>query len=314
MKNSSDSEATIEPVVLGSWSDLEFDKVSYTFKCLNCADDETLFTFDEIEKKINISQSASIGTYHVEFSLFDDSSSSPIQNEYLIHIKIEELLVEDEPPIVVQEYIHEITVRNEEQKVIVSETEAPSFTLSEINQVGMLTVAFTQRLRIVEDKSKINDEVFELKIVPDETNEQDEIYFNFSWYVTSFESFSMNIQIEFSDVYVISDGLNRDKLVATVKNSTYFFSGDNLQSIIQDTSEEIKVPRMMPNTEFTAVFNNINEAMGGVSNAAMVSNFAVNLLLQGSMSALWGLLHSMQIIAHLPLVNISMPANADAMF
>ena len=54
--------------------------------------------------------------------------------------------------------------------------------------------------------------------------------------------------------------------------------------------------------------------MGNASKAAMVSNFAVNLMLQSSMSLLWGLLHSMQIVAHFPLINIAMPANADAMF
>ena len=40
------------------------------------------------------------------------------------------------------------------------------------------------------------------------------------------------------------------------------------------------------------------------------TSFAVNFLLMGSLSLLWGLIHAMQIVAHFPLLNIKIPQNA----
>ena len=46
----------------------------------------------------------------------------------------------------------------------------------------------------------------------------------------------------------------------------------------------------------------------------VVGNFATNLLLSSAMTYLWGLLHSVQIVAHFPLINLMMPANAQMIF
>lgn len=70
----------------------------------------------------------------------------------------------------------------------------------------------------------------------------------------------------------------------------------------------------MPNTEFTKAFASMQGSVEGAMNGALVSNFSINLLLSGSMSLLWGLLHSTQILAHFPLINIMMPQNADMLF
>ena len=92
-----------------------------------------------------------------------------------------------------------------------------------------------------------------------------------------------------------------------VLDSSYFTTIDGLRSIAKGVSDSIKVPKMMPNTEFTEAFAGANSAFGGLTNSAIVSNFTINLLLSGSMSFLWGLLHTTQILAHFPLINIMMP-------
>ena len=124
----------------------------------------------------------------------------------------------------------------------------------------------------------------------------------------------MNIQIEFKKIEQISAGLTRDQLIATVRNSTFFFSSETLQYIPAQTSDQIKVPKMMPNTEFTRFFSSFSIEVGHLTSAALVGNFTINLILKSAMSVLWSLLHSMQIIAFFPLVNISMPANAFLLF
>ena len=42
----------------------------------------------------------------------------------------------------------------------------------------------------------------------------------------------------------------------------------------------------------------------------MVGNFALNLLMSSSMSALWGMLNTLQILIHLPIFSIPIPLNA----
>ena len=48
--------------------------------------------------------------------------------------------------------------------------------------------------------------------------------------------------------------------------------------------------------------------------AALASNFLVNILLSGSLSLLWGMINSMQVISYFPLLNLIMPANCQYLF
>ena len=80
--------------------------------------------------------------------------------------------------------------------------------------------------------------------------------------------------------------------------------------MLVDSSSTIKVPKMMPNTQFTETFIGFTSGVGDFPNAALVGNFMTNLILSGTMNLLWSLLHSVQIIAHFPLINIMIPTNA----
>ena len=71
---------------------------------------------------------------------------------------------------------------------------------------------------------------------------------------------------------------------------------------------------MMPETAFTQLFSGLSDGAGDFTNTALVSNFIANIFLSGTMTLLWGLLHCMQIIAHFPLINVNMPANAQMLF
>ena len=70
----------------------------------------------------------------------------------------------------------------------------------------------------------------------------------------------------------------------------------------------------MANSDFTKAFALFNEGVGNATNGALIGNFILNLLFSFSINLLWGLLHAMQIVAHFPLINIMMPANAVMLF
>jgi len=49
----------------------------------------------------------------------------------------------------------------------------------------------------------------------------------------------------------------------------------------------------------------------GASNAAVVSNLMINLVLSGAMNLLWGLINSLQLIVVMPLFQVFIPSNAS---
>ena len=79
-------------------------------------------------------------------------------------------------------------------------------------------------------------------------------------------------------------------------------------------SSQIKVPKMMPNDEFTESYKSAVEASQSITTAVLVGDFFGNLLLSGPMTLLWGMLNCMQIVSHFDLVNIMMPSNAQYLF
>jgi hypothetical protein len=46
----------------------------------------------------------------------------------------------------------------------------------------------------------------------------------------------------------------------------------------------------------------------------MGSNLVINIALSGSLAMLWGLINSLQIIAHFPLLVIRYPMNAEVFY
>ena len=100
----------------------------------------------------------------------------------------------------------------------------------------------------------------------------------------------------------------------TIKDADLFISNSTLLTISAGETHEVKVPKMMPNDEFTKQFTAVTASAQDITNVALVSNVFINILLSSAMTFLWGLLHCMQIVAHFDLVNIMMPANAHHMF
>ena len=52
----------------------------------------------------------------------------------------------------------------------------------------------------------------------------------------------------------------------------------------------------------------------GVAEVALVQNFVGNVALSGGLNYLWGCVNCLQIVAHFPMINVLMPANAQELF
>ena len=70
----------------------------------------------------------------------------------------------------------------------------PSFKLDQLSYVGILDVKFSHRMERPMNITEINNDVFLLKLVIDESNifdDKNDAYF--TWYVESYSEYDMNI-------------------------------------------------------------------------------------------------------------------------
>ena len=119
----------------------------------------------------------------------------------------------------------------------------------------------------------------------------DEKDFGFKWTVESFQESLMIIQIEFAKPERISAGVSRDMLKVEVKDPKYFFSKESLKTIPLNSTAEIKLPKMMANTQATEVFIDSSATFAVVTQTVLLGNFVGNIMISGALNLLWGLLH-----------------------
>ena len=124
----------------------------------------------------------------------------------------------------------------------------------------------------------------------------------------------MSIQLTFKDPVFISAGLTKDILKATVLDPRLFQSKETNLNFRYHETHEIKVPKIMENSEFTTIFVGFSENAGYVSTSAICGNAILNIFLSGSMHLLWGFINSLKIIGHLPLINVMIPSNVHKFF
>ena len=101
----------------------------------------------------------------------------------------------------------------------------------------------------------------------------------------------MSIKVNFKEPTSISSGIYRDTWVATIRDPEFFISSESKLRIPMNTKDAIKVPSMMPDTEFTKTFIAMSSVASDVAKTTLVGNFVTNLILSGAMHFLWGLIH-----------------------
>lgn len=135
-----------------------------------------------------------------------------------------------------------------------------------------------------------------------------------------FESNGIQINLNFSDPLLISQGQKADQVVIRLLKS-YFLRSDpvlvelnNRKLATLEEDEEYlviraDVPRQMMSEEDRVAIENAAETLETVFASSVVLSFILNLFLSGVMSQLWNIFNTLQIILSLPLLAILIPAN-----
>ncbi len=222
-----------------------------------------------------------------------------------------------------------------------TDTKDPSVQIREINQIGSVTISFSEAMfmpnyknLIAADKSgrhlqqdnpeedptteepsemltfwnKHKDHLLELSILesPANTFPRD---LSFEWSVTDFSETKLELQMQFKDVVQISSNLERDILQIQFKSENFFMdrSGNPVE---RDTSVEKAIPSQLKQDGASQVLEAAVEVIGQGRTLTLSTNYAINILLAGSLNQLWALINSQQIIVLFPLYRVNMPANA----
>lgn len=130
----------------------------------------------------------------------------------------------------------------------------------------------------------------------------------FSWSITDYTEDSLKLKIEFDEAEsVSSDFEHNDSIVVTFWDTQYFKSKKGAEVPFGSTATW-EVIRQMPDYDSVSV-----ESALGFSHflLAVIGLFVFLLILFcGPLLPIWMFINSMQLIVHVPLIQIKLPGNA----
>ena len=187
----------------------------------------------------------------------------------------------------------------------------PRVWISSIGYYGELELSFSQSMQIPDDLKYINDTVLDLSVKALDPERYE--FLDFTWSVVEFSSNKWKLQLEFENtLYVSMDREGRDQLILTVKDQLPLLSEEGLYVDNQSTS----VYYIPPQITYTTTVANIESAAQDTGKVIgiLTPTTLFSTILVGSMSLCWGLINTLQIVSHLPMIEVQIPANAKMIF
>ena len=94
----------------------------------------------------------------------------------------------------------------------------------------------------------------------------------------------------------------------TVIEPSKFIAKSSMTMIAEDFQVSSNIPpQLMKGQE--ELMDDAKSVVDVTVKTVVISNFVFNILISGALSYLWGLINSLQIVSHFPLINVLMPAN-----
>ena len=120
----------------------------------------------------------------------------------------------------------------------------------------------------------------------------------------------MTIKLEFEHPLAVSRTAP-DMAQIKFLNPDLFVTKEGNQPIAKDEVTNLKkIPRLMKNEGMYSKLKSITQTMLTSATWITTANFSMNILLSTALSLLWGMVNSLQMIIHIPLLETPFPANA----
>ena len=152
-----------------------------------------------------------------------------------------------------------------------------------------------------------SEKLIEIIMINGDTEEIDENLV--SWFVTSASATNIDIRTEYEKPLFVSTGYEPDFLILQINLSEYTdYRGYRLPPSVM---KKVLLPPMFESQEAAIAALNMSNSFSTSSKAISSGNAVFNILMQSSLSQLWGLINSLQMVVLLPLMdNVRLPANA----
>mmetsp|Transcript_12386 Transcript_12386/g.19281 ORF Transcript_12386/g.19281 Transcript_12386/m.19281 type:complete len:218 (+) Transcript_12386:3359-4012(+) len=145
---------------------------------------------------------------------------------------------------------------------------------------------------------------------------EDLFHLNFTWEVVEYVGHEMKIQLMFEgpEWVSMSSPSHFDKLVFHIIDPSYFFISKTLLENVETRTMMVNVPPQLRDNGFNRGVASSSQGAKQTMKATMVVSFIANAFLSGSLSLVLGMVNSLQLIVHLPMLNVAIPANAMLVF
>lgn len=132
---------------------------------------------------------------------------------------------------------------------------------------------------------------------------------SFNWTCTQFGEMEVVIQLDFYNPLYVSHG-GTDMIYVQVLNNTFFQTKFSSTRLSERYLMSKKIGSQMPSNLFTKVLASSGQPFKTSADVSVVTNALISLLYGGSMSYIFGLINTLQMNLHLPMIEgVDFPQN-----
>ena len=116
---------------------------------------------------------------------------------------------------------------------------------------------------------------------------------------------------------ISQDVQQKDLIIVKELNPTMFLTDTYpIRSVKNETVIEIGIPKQFAPSEQASMEATEAKAESAKKSSSMLmgGSMAINILLAGSLSLLWGLINSLQYVTHFPFLNVGFPATSEVWY
>lgn len=185
-----------------------------------------------------------------------------------------------------------------------------------IDQYGHAIIKFNSSMNTEHlNLTDLDSTVIDLYIVPynnwhlDEDNFKVYPSLNFTWIIHSFKDKYLKLNLTFYEPIQISPREVQDMMIFHIIVPEFFTTGLTFKMIDENyRTLPIKVRKQMADSSFNRNFKKAAETTQKSIKGGVIGGFLVNFIMAASLSQVLGMVNSLQLIVHLPIINVNVPA------
>eukprot|EP00347_Sterkiella_histriomuscorum_P008413 403345188 len=143
----------------------------------------------------------------------------------------------------------------------------------------------------------------------DNVSSQLELNTSSNWNITSFNKDQVKVKISFPKPKEVSNSIEYDRMDIKFSERYFFVSEDMKKVVGSNYAINTEVPPQLPDDAATRALQALASGAGSAITGAVTTNIFLSLVMGLSLKKLWMLIQTLQIIVHLPLLQIPLPSN-----